>query len=137
MIYELNRFLPNVLLLPVMIIRQVWFRSYNLQHAQGVSITQHYSVFSRVHCRPHTWWHYPLVTLWPAMNIVTSQAQRLNSQSNFFSCGNMRYYPKRNLVTKKNSQYCSQSNQVILGPFLFKTFSNILLFSISECWHWR
>ena len=72
-----------------MIIRQVWFRSYNLQHAQGVSITQHYSVFSRGHCRPHTWWHYPLVTLLPAMNIVTSQASRLNSYSMFFSCGSM------------------------------------------------
>lgn len=104
MIYELNRFLPNVLLLPVMIIRQVWFRSYNLQHAQGVSITQHYSVFSRGHCRPHTWWHYPLVTLLPAMNIVTSQASRLNSYSMFFSCGSMWSDPERtlNILVKKN-----------------------------------
>ena len=54
LIYELSRFLPNVLHLSVMIVRRVWFRSYNLRHAQGVSVTQHYSVFSRVQCRPHT-----------------------------------------------------------------------------------
>ena len=137
MIYELNRFLPNVLLLPVMIIRQVWFRSYNLQHAQGVSITQHYSVFSRVHCRPHTWWHYPLVTLWPAMNIVTSQAQRLNSQSQFFLAAIWNIIQRGISLRKKTLSIAHKAIRSFWDPFFSKTFSNILLFSISECWHWR
>ena len=105
-----------------MIIRQVWFRSYNLQHAQGVSITQHYSVFSRVHCRPHTWWHYPLVTLWPAMNIVTSQAQRLNSQSQFFLAAIWNIIQRGISLRKKTLSIAHKAIRSFWDPFFSKHF---------------